>query len=801
MRDPFRWTERLGRIPGWIRAAITLIGGIVAFTLAFRQNRDLYITVAVVLILGFGLITSLFALLTPRRSRTKKVKLWNHRFERQHLWGIVGLGGTLLVSGLLLSNPAVRTAGWQSVFGTPPPTPPPHQPNPDILIATFDSKYATKKRDVSQALWDELDQRLSKPGTENIILDTDPQIVTSKAEAQTLANERGARAIIWGWYDDEFIQVNAFLSAGDQPGNMVRGTSRIPLSTGGDPTSELSYVVNEILPDNVSFLSLFLIGHLEYLANNYEPGHAAFNAAMDNIPDDVRLSNESLIHFFLARQADSTGGDVTDVICEYAKAIELDPDFALAYNNLGTVFGRFVKIDNLDLQVLPVSEPSPEAVRCMEAAGLDREQFSEPRDFYHRALEADPNLTMADFNLAVIEWKLERVQGGGSMSPFMQVFEEFQRRDASLAGPYIVQGVILEKYTGAPAAIKKFEEGIAAVPSDPQLHFLLGQLYLSHEKDEAKAEKEFLVAIEHNPLDAESRLALANLYVGQGRFGEAAKTLEPVLGMDTSTLESNSAAYAAHILQSQIHLEQGDKTAAIATLEQAVPAEDTMPYASFLLGLLYQSEEQEAQALESFGRVISARDGHGEGYDELQSDWNEFAWKCFSIDATEPMLPKEGCLPSAEAERTDPLYALFHMMVIDRRVVQEPAYVGAECPFVYTFNLQTQRWEFETTILYRIVDVEATQTRPLSRFDGRLLIRELEPEISYINRLVVMAEMEDGSIQILNPQLVPLREDDEETVILHQGDELLVTMSDTLPDGSVRTWWVVATGYYTPLQK
>jgi len=387
------------------------------------------------------------------------------------------------------------------------------------------------------------------------------------------------------------------------------------------------------------------------------------------------------------------------------------------------------------------------------------------------------------------------------MSPFLAVFEEFQHRDPSLAGPYIVQGVILEKYSGSPAAIEKFEQGIAAVPSDAQLHFLLRQLYLSHEKDEAKAEKEFLAAIDHSPLDAESRLALANLYVGQGRFDKAPKTLEPILGMDTSTLESNSAAYGAHILQSQIHLEQGDKAAAIATLEQAVPAEDTMPFASFLLGLLYQSEGQEAQALESFGRVMSARQSHGEGYDELQSDWNEFAWKCFSSDATGPMSPKEGCLPSAEEERTDPLYAMFHEMVIERRVVQEPYYVGAECPFVYTFNPETQRWEFETIILYRIVGVEATQTRPLSRFDGRLLIRELEPEISYIDRLVVMAEMEDGSIQFLTSQLDTLQEDDGKMVILHRGDELLVTMRDTIPYVSVRSWWLVATGYYTPVQK
>ena len=56
----------------------------------------------------------------------------------------------------------------------------------------------------------------------------------------------------------------------------------------------------------------------------------------------------------------------------YQKAIELNPDYAQAYNNLGTVFA-------------------------------DLEQFEDAIAAYERALEIDPNFQAAQDNLALIE--------------------------------------------------------------------------------------------------------------------------------------------------------------------------------------------------------------------------------------------------------------------------------------------------------------------------------------------------------------------------------------------------------------
>lgn len=166
--------------------------------------------------------------------------------------------------------------------------------------------------------------------------------VTSEDEAQQTVNQTDSKVVIWGWYDDLGIQVRLFLSGGQESGSVMPGTEVIRLLPGAGPSSEISVIITEILPQNVSFLSLFVIGHLAYLSNNYQTGQRAFDAAMAQIPppEKVTIQNRAILHFFRARHLDRSGADLESVVCEYAKAIALDPGFDVAYNNLGLVISR-----------------------------------------------------------------------------------------------------------------------------------------------------------------------------------------------------------------------------------------------------------------------------------------------------------------------------------------------------------------------------------------------------------------------------------------------------------------------------
>jgi hypothetical protein len=122
------------------------------------------------------------------------------------------------------------------------------------------------------------------------------------------------------------------------------------------------------------------------------------------------------------------------------------------------------------------------------------------------------------------------------------------------------------------------------------------------------------------------------------------------------------------------------------------------------------------------------------------------------------------------------------------------------CPYVFTCDDQSDRRLPDTTILYHLIGPEAErlQARPLARFDGRLWLREVEPETSYIDRLCVRVVTADRRRLVLTPDSLVLAPDDGDYLVLHQGDGQQLTFD--LPPGAlpVRQAWVLAEGYYVP---
>jgi tetratricopeptide (TPR) repeat protein len=129
--------------------------------------------------------------------------------------------------------------------------------------------------------------------------------------------------------------------------------------------------------------------------------------------------------------------------------------------------------------------------------------------------------------------------------------------------------------------------------------------------------------------------------------------------------------------------------------------------------------------------------------------------------------------------------------------------IGQACPYVYTFDTRQNLWQFDTTILYKLVGSQAktTQAQPLARFDGRLLIREIELEVSYIDSLEVRLIGADGREIILKPNEALLSAVDNQYLVLHQGDQQVLTFN--VPKGVLpaREATVIATGYYVPVQQ
>lgn len=794
MPDSSKPTDWLNKIPSWLKAAFGLVGTIAAFIIAFRDNWRLYTTIAVFLTLVYLLGFSLYILLKRRALRSKKGQ-YIFLYAKYRPWGLLGLATTCLLFIGLLGMPSTRQIAQDGIFGTPTPTPLPKLPSPDVLIAPFDPQNAASVRiDVANRLKNDLQSKLNEFGLNNVTVRVGSTPIGSEDEVQKAAFDSGSKVLIWGWYDDLGIQVNLYLSGGEDIGQALPGTKEFPLYSAEESSTELSVVIREVVPQNVSFLSLFVIGHLAYLSNNYQAGHKAFDAAMAQLPssEDVRFENQDIWHFFQARQMDRAGGDPNQVICEYVKAIEIDPEFDVAYNNLGLVISK-MQADHIGV--------SQEANLCLEKLGLAKNYVDLAPLLFQRAVLANPNLTIAKYNQYAVAW-LQSVSSG----PWIRLeMEEIQRQDPGIMGTYIILAD-MKDHEGDPAgAIQMYQSGIAVEPNLPLFHVNLGQLYWLYEKNVTKAENEFLEAVRLDANDVEAHLALGHFYYRQGRLAEAASQMDQVILAEPVNQTSWKTFRYVHALHSAILFAEGQTTEAIEAMHRAYEEDSMEVLYPFVLGLLYQQQGDNVQAAESF-RLYGVPGGYVKR--ESSSLWGVIGERCFT-DETYSMpfadwaltkLPSSTCLPADPRERILAVYDILNEPLFALRELPKMIILGAQCPYVYTENPVTGEWEFGTTILYKIVDREAAQMRPLTQFNGRLLIREEEPEISHLNHLYVLAQMSDGSTRILEPDVQALKGADDDYIVLHRGEEILVSFNDHPLTGEVSRWWVMAVGYYTPLQ-
>jgi hypothetical protein len=269
------------------------------------------------------------------------------------------------------------------------------------------------------------------------------------------------------------------------------------------------------------------------------------------------------------------------------------------------------------------------------------------------------------------------------------------------------------------------------------------------------------------------------------------------------------------ILRSRIHFDADETSLAIEALEQIVAAPDDRPaeptpfsLEHYLLALLYTLAGDEDTALDSWSAID---DWIGYWMAPLESDpevsnatsvatWLDLYARC-------PYGPREWgtetspCLPADLAARIDAVYGLFQDQLLHRLYYQNRRLGVPACPYVFTRDPGSQTWRRDTTILYTLVgpESETFQRRSLTRFDGWLLVRELEPERSYIDVLYVLLADHAGHRMRLQPQSPVLQTADNHYLVLNPGDEILLSFDGYEDLPAPRQVWVVAKGYYIPL--
>lgn len=134
-----------------------------------------------------------------------------------------------------------------------------------------------------------------------------------------------------------------------------------------------------------------------------------------------------------------------------------------------------------------------------------------------------------------------------------------------------------------------------------------------------------------------------------------------------------------------------------------------------------------------------------------------------------------------------------------QKVVVRSSEETGSCPYVFTYNQKEKSWVNEGHILYGYVtkDKEAYYEKALANFDGRIILKEIDPEISYLDSVFIKVKYADGTQKYLYPTNGRLKADDGSYVTMNKGDQIEVRFNGNWSRQDA-TYVLVAKGYYIP---
>lgn len=344
------------------------------------------------------------------------------------------------------------------------------------------------------------------------------------------------------------------------------------------------------------------------------------------MPDNVQIENEEIIHFLNARQLHYSGSrEIENIICEYTKAISINPAFVEAYNNLaiflfpyqtGNVFTGF------DLAI------SDDAKKCLEELGIDfSSQEMQAETILKSSLEIRPGWTLPRYNIIVFHWSV------GSSEYWRSEIEDLIDTDPTLPGPYLMLGGMAFQNKEYEDSKEWFSKALVLLPNSSEILFNLGQIELLMNNN-GNANEIFLEILDSNPENAEAMLGLANISYREGDIDQSVMFLEALLEQHPLTDETffTSPEYDAELFLAALQYEIGDVDKSIMLLESSTYKENDFVY--YLLALLHQKKGLQIQADNYYSFIDPPRrDGWSAFYTNPTSEiiWQQLIWECGEI--------------------------------------------------------------------------------------------------------------------------------------------------------------------------
>jgi tetratricopeptide (TPR) repeat protein len=210
-----------------------------------------------------------------------------------------------------------------------------------VLVSEF-ANYGGEQigYNIAGRIEEALRQEFSEAGIVNVRIDRIPEMIEDEPSAQRVGEDLKASLIVWGEYDSG--RVIAVTTAPMDEGIESR-EQRWLVAT----SEELSSTINTDLPRDVRWLSLYVLGQIQYGVGRNSDAKAAFKRALIAPPEDTGAV--AGIYFFLGLlESQEAEPDLDEVIAYYSEALDRSPEMISALNNRGLAYLHRAVVGDLE---------------------------------------------------------------------------------------------------------------------------------------------------------------------------------------------------------------------------------------------------------------------------------------------------------------------------------------------------------------------------------------------------------------------------------------------------------------------
>ncbi len=379
------------------------------------------------------------------------------------------------------------------------------------------------------------------------------------ALAREKAKQYEASLALWGWYGKTVENVNLRVHI-----EFVRRPPHFPFDNRGknlitSSDSLDSFVVQQELSGELSYVVLVAVGLLKYGSKDYTGAIQSLSSALEQVSEQSTLMLSKAPVLFHRGNAHVRTEDWDEAIRDFTLTIESLPDEINAYLNRGNAFQKQGLLDNAVLDYDEVLKRQPEHLPALlgKASALDLQaRFEEALITYEKILSLDPHSAHAYNNRGNVYFKR------GDIDRAIEDYTRAIKLDSTVIEPRKQRAQCYMKRQRYADAVKDYTTAIRIDPSDYKLYCMRGLARMSMQ-NWAIAAKDFRAALDISPRDIQARIELAGLYVRLNRDRDAINELNTVI-----VFEPNHGQ--ARYLRATLHEAKGQNGLALADYQAAV---------------------------------------------------------------------------------------------------------------------------------------------------------------------------------------------------------------------------------------